>query len=76
MEYHGKLYGKIGNRHFDTGKTSDDFDQLEMQRNDLIEALQMLIEETEDYQNETACGNTYLDIARNKAKQAIEKALK
>lgn len=28
MEYHGKLYGKIGNKYFDTGETSDDFDNL------------------------------------------------
>jgi len=25
MEYHGKLYGKIGNKYFDTDKTSKDF---------------------------------------------------
>ena len=29
MEYEGKLYGKIGNKHFDTGKTSYDWDYLE-----------------------------------------------
>lgn len=29
MQYKGKLYGKIGNKYFDTGKTSDDFDRLE-----------------------------------------------
>ena len=28
MEYHGKLYGKIGNKYFDTGKTSKDVDEL------------------------------------------------
>jgi len=28
MEYHGKLYGKIGNKYFDTGKTSKDFDDM------------------------------------------------
>jgi hypothetical protein len=28
MEYHGKLYGKIGNKYFDTGKTSKDFDEM------------------------------------------------
>ena len=42
----------------------------------LLEALTMLIEETEDYVNETACGNTYLNIAREKARKEIEKALK
>lgn len=29
MEYHGKLYGKLGLMYFDTGKTSDDWDALE-----------------------------------------------
>ena len=28
MEYHGKLYGKIGNKYFDTNKTSKDVDKL------------------------------------------------
>ena len=29
MEYKGKLYGKFGNKYFDTGKTSDDWDRIE-----------------------------------------------
>jgi hypothetical protein len=30
MEYKGKLYGHLGNRrYFDTGKTADDWDNLE-----------------------------------------------
>jgi hypothetical protein len=29
MKYKGKLYGKIGNKYFDTGKTSEDYDALE-----------------------------------------------
>lgn len=29
MEYIGKLYGKIGNKYFELGKTSEDFDLLE-----------------------------------------------
>jgi hypothetical protein len=33
MEYKGKLFGKIGNKYFDTGKTSDDFDELELHKN-------------------------------------------
>ena len=41
---------------------------------ELLEALTMLIEETEDFNNETAVGNTYLDIARKKAQKAINKA--
>jgi hypothetical protein len=28
MEYAGKLYGKIGKKTFDTGKTSEDWDNL------------------------------------------------
>jgi hypothetical protein len=28
MEYHGKLYGKIGSKHFYTGKTAKDVDEL------------------------------------------------
>lgn len=28
MEYKGKLYGKIGNKYFDTGHTTDDYDGL------------------------------------------------
>jgi len=28
MEYYGKLYGKIGNKYFDTGKDTDDFDEM------------------------------------------------
>lgn len=29
MEYHGKLYGKIWNRYFDTGRTSEEFDSFQ-----------------------------------------------
>ena len=28
MDYKGKLYGKMGHTYFDTGKTSDDYDEL------------------------------------------------
>lgn len=28
MNYQGKLYGKIGSKYFDTGITSDDWDEL------------------------------------------------
>jgi hypothetical protein len=31
MRYIGKLYGKLANKYFDTGKTSDDYDELEKQ---------------------------------------------
>lgn len=29
MQYKGKLYGKISTKYFDTGKTADDYDNLE-----------------------------------------------
>lgn len=29
MEYTGKLYGKIGNKYFDTGRTSEEFDKFQ-----------------------------------------------
>jgi hypothetical protein len=36
MEYKGKLYGKLNNKYFDTGKTSDDWDMLEKYVAELI----------------------------------------
>lgn len=41
MEYEGKLYGKIGNKHFDTGKTADDWDCLEKSLEDYKKKLQV-----------------------------------
>lgn len=29
MEYHGRLFGKIGDRYFDTGRTSQEFDAMQ-----------------------------------------------
>ena len=29
MQYSGKLYGKMGRKHFDTGRTTDDWDRME-----------------------------------------------
>ena len=31
MNYEGKLYGKVGNKYFYTGYTTDDWDKLELQ---------------------------------------------
>ena len=45
MEYHGKLYGKIGNKYFDTDKTSKDVDNL-------VELLKLFVKEFE-YENAT-----------------------
>jgi len=35
MEYTGKLYGKIGNKYFDTGFTSEDYDKLKKENSEL-----------------------------------------
>jgi hypothetical protein len=35
MMYHGKLYGKLWNKYFETGKTSDDFDKMELRIKEL-----------------------------------------
>lgn len=31
MQYHGKLYGKVGGKYFDTGETSESFDATKNQ---------------------------------------------
>ena len=36
MNYNGKLYGKIGRKYFDTGKTSNDWDKLEEESKEKI----------------------------------------
>lgn len=35
MDYKGKLYGKIGNKYFDTSYTSDDWDRLNNENTEL-----------------------------------------
>ena len=55
MEYHGKLYGKIGHKYFDTGKTSTDYDKIE---SDKIELVKMLKRMLSNYDEGT---QTYLD---------------
>jgi hypothetical protein len=44
MEYHGKLYGKVGHRFFDTGKTSKDFDKLERDNSKMLKMLKRMLE--------------------------------
>jgi hypothetical protein len=39
MKYKGKLYGKLGGVYFDTGKTSEDWDNLESKVNELQEVV-------------------------------------
>ena len=36
MEYTGKLYGKIGNKYFDTGRTSEEFDSFQKKAIELL----------------------------------------
>ncbi|MDR1282423.1 MAG: hypothetical protein LBK99_16615 [Opitutaceae bacterium] len=45
MKYKGKLYGKIGKKHFDTGYTSDDWDALR----DALKACVATLEVALDY---------------------------
>lgn len=45
MEYHGKLYGKIGNKYFYTGRTSEDYDKLLSERTEMLEMLQYFVKE-------------------------------
>lgn len=40
MEYTGKLYGKIGEIYFDTDKTSNDWDKLELENKQLKKLLE------------------------------------
>jgi len=55
MEYKGKLYGKIGGKYFDTSYTSDDWDAMVAQINDLelkIASLLGKIEHSIDVEND------------------------
>ena len=41
MEYKGKLYGKIGNKYFDTSHTAEDWDKLTDRIKELEQQLQV-----------------------------------
>ncbi len=43
MKYQGPLYGKIGRKCFDTGKTSDDWDALEAAAARRLELLRAIL---------------------------------
>ena len=43
MNYIGKLYGRHIGEYFDTGRTSAEWDQLEAEKKELIEALTNLL---------------------------------
>ncbi len=53
MDYKGKLYGKIGNKHFDTGKTAEDWDEAHA-------VLEHLLHEIENPRKSSQDGNTKL----------------
>lgn len=42
MQYHGKLYGKIAGTYFDTGSTSDDYDQIQQKLKEYEEKLRWI----------------------------------
>ncbi len=42
MDYHGKLYGKIGNKYFDTSYTSNDWDRKDAEISALKEQIEVL----------------------------------
>jgi hypothetical protein len=44
MKYEGKLYGKVGEDYFDTGKTSEDWDNLEIRLKEARELLKKYYE--------------------------------
>jgi prefoldin subunit 5 len=64
MEYHGKLYGRVAGEYFDTGKTSQQYD-------DLLEALQNSLATLTTLIGETS----HEWHVVKQAKEAIEKAL-
>jgi hypothetical protein len=59
MEYHGKLYGRIGpNQYFETGKTSEDWDIFESKIEELTESYQL---EQEENIRLVAIGESFVD---------------
>lgn len=68
MEYHGKLYGKISNKYFDTGKTSKDFDEMfEMLKvaKSTIQSLRLSMSAHPDYEVDSEFYD-YVDLADEK----------
>ena len=64
MEYIGKLYGKIGNKYFDTNHTTNDWNTLQKENEELRDELKLytsILEGTE--QGKTLKENTKLKEA-------------
>lgn len=72
MNYRGKLYGRIPNgKHFDTGKTTDDYDNL-------VKALEELVQ-LKEWKDKHGKDEHYLNAqptAWNNAKEALKNAKK
>ena len=51
MKYIGKLYGKVGGKTFDTGKTSEDWDAMESQLSAATKENERLIEVTNNHRD-------------------------
>ena len=66
MNYKGKLYGKVGKKYFDTGKTSDDWDEM---IDALVEAHKDLLE-----WNDAIPVSEETDAIIEQIEQALEKA--
>ena len=64
MEYYGKLYGKIGNKYFDTGKTSSDFDSTSHQLEKLEAEKKELLEALEEIEYKFRCENNSSDESK------------
>jgi len=55
MDYKGKLYGRICNKYFDTGKTANDYDALEKKVVELENKINQLLNDKFDLQLENKC---------------------
>ena len=74
MKYNGKLYGKIGNKYFDTSKTSEDFDNVVQA---LIESNKMIVVMLEkNIGGGRHIGKTYLSTIWMSNQKAIDEAKK
>ena len=71
MNYEGPLYGKVGRRTFDTGKTSADWDRLEA----AVKAAIPLLDLDADLSDEEIKGTTPYLIARRAALRQCQRAL-
>lgn len=50
MEYKGKIFGRIGKKYFDTGKTTDDWDRME----NMVENLKLKVDRKNSHLSATS----------------------